>query len=482
MLFHHNGISIAALPLALLVAACGGGGGAVLATTPTPDATTTSVEIPPLEGGFECPVPKGEWTPVMIAGEGGAQLSSALSDRGSVMLLLGRGMDAAEEDRVFQMVKAAASETAVVARDRGTLDKLLQERGEIPYRTTMEPAGTDMFGRPYLLPKHHPLRTEWLANEKALKGAEGMLTVRRIRVDDQKLRELRRRRRGDCSPLSEVLAGGVESGRSLLAAYEQAANASLERAFRRHLEVALSFWREEVAAARVEADPSGEAIRCLDAYQQMLESYAPCLERDCGLQPAMLLCAGGAIGIDRGPFNALPDRCPAAGVRDYSAEIRELAARAADEVLPSLNGPWTGEVLRLAALQRLQNGIEDFCAPRHRRFSARDLESAREELRDLIARLGRKDLDGEWYPSSGMERAPGTGPVEVVARLRALGSDPDRDVEEMLDRLRGIERCHRGGERTVQAALVDVGSSEVVFMGIFFEEQLLCEDLPPGSP
>jgi hypothetical protein len=66
--------------------------------------------------------------------------------------------------------------------------------------------------------------------------------------------------------------------------------------------------------------------------------------------------------------------------------------------------------------------------------------------------------------------------------VQARGDDPVAGAAELLERFRRLERCDQGGERLLQAALVDVGSSEVVFMGIFFEEQLLCEGLPPGQP
>ena len=74
------------------------------------------------------------------------------------------------------------------------------------------------------------------------------------------------------------------------------------------------------------------------------------------------------------------------------------------------------------------------------------------------------------------------GPIAVLARTRARGVDPLRDAAALGDRLRELNRCAAGGERLLQVALIDVGSSEVVFIGIFFEEQLLCEGMPPGQP
>jgi hypothetical protein len=186
--------------------------------------------------------------------------------------------------------------------------------------------------------------------------------------------------------------------------------------------------------------------------------------------------------MDNGPFAALPDRCPTAQIRDYGAETKDLASRAVAEVLPHLEGIWGGELMRVGALARLADGLTEFCAPRHRRFSEQDLETARGDLAAFVDKLRELEADGEWVPAGGLERAPGIGPVAVLARVQARGDDPVAGAAELLERLRRLERCDEGGERLLQVALVDVGSSEVVFMGIFFEEQLLCEGLPPGRP
>jgi len=466
----------------LSLAGCGGGP-TVLATTPTPGESGEAIEVPPPDGRFELDVPESAWTPTMIGGDQGAMLGRALVDRKAVMMVLGSAVgDAAFEEQVFRMIKAAAPGTSVVARARGTLDKLLEERGEIPYRVTMQPAGTDVLGRPYYLPKEHPLQTEWLTKKKALKGAEGLLTVRRIAVGDQRLRELRDRRRGSCDELLGALETGAAGVGAFFEPYADAVDLALDRAFARHLEQALPFWQEELAAARQQAAPGGDDARCIDGYEEFVDRYSPCIEGSCRVRPTLALGAGGVIGMDNDPFGALPDHCPTSAVRDYGREMKALAGRAVAEVLPHLGGAWSGELMRHGALSRLTEGLVELCAPRHRRFSAQDLESARGELAAFLGKLAGLEADGEWIEAGGLERAPGVGPIAVLARVQARGEDPGVGAVELLERLRRLERCDRGGERLLQVALVDVGSSEVVFMGIFFEEQLLCEGLPPGQP
>ncbi|HUT77709.1 MAG TPA: hypothetical protein VM285_08490 [Polyangia bacterium] len=474
-------VGMLAALFAVLAAACGGGG-AVLAVTPLPDDAPATAGIPAPEGPFAVPVPEAEWLPAMHGGDEGRMLSAAIADRKSVMLVLGRSADAAFEEQVVRMCKAAAPDTAVVARSRGTLDLLLEERGEIPYRVTMEPAGTDILGRPYFLPREHPLYTDWLARKKALKGAEGLLTVRPITVDDQRLRELRERRRGGCEDAQRELAAGSDQAATFFGPYLEAANRALEAAFRRHLEQALPFWRAEVDDARGRAAPTGPEARCLAAYAGLAEALAPCLSRPCPLVPRLHLAAGGLVAFDPGALDAIPEGCPAEGGRDYRRELDQVHARAVDEVLESLNGSWTGEILRFGAFERIAAAFGDACATRHRRIAAGDVDATRTAVRETLERLAGQDLAGEWYAAAGLERSPGHGPVRVLARLRPTGIDPRAEASGLTERLRRLDRCEGRGERTLQAALVDVGTSEVVFMGIFFEEQLLCEDLAPGQP
>ncbi len=467
--------------LAVFAASCGGGG-AVLAVTPLPDSTPAAAGMPDPDGRLEVSVPAAEWTPAMYGGDEGRMLSAALAARASVMLVLDRGADAAFEERVVRMCKAAAPDTAVVARSRGTLDLLLEERGEIPYRITMEPAGTDILGRPYFLPKEHPLYTDWLAKKKTLKGAEGLLTVRPIKVGDQRLRELRERRRGGCEDARRELDAGLGAAAAFFAPYVDAADRALEASFRRHLEKALPFWRAEIDGDRERAAPTGPEARCLAAYSGLAESLSTCLNRSCPLAPRLHLAAGGLVAFDPSDVDAIPEGCPAAGGRDYRRELDQVHARAVDEVLETLNGPWTGEIVRHAAYERVTSAFDDACGARHRRIAGEDVEGIRAAVREVLERLAGQDLAGEWYAAAGLERSPGHGPVRVLARLRPVGPDPRADAAHLAERLRGADRCIGRGERTLQATLVDVGTSEVVFMGVFFEEQLLCEDLAPGQP
>jgi len=468
----------------LLCCAGCGGGAIVLATTPVPDGTVTRAAFVPPAGRLALEAPAATWAPAMYGeARAGSMLADALAARRSVMIVLGDELAGATwEERVVRMVKAAARDTAVVARARGTLDRLLEERGEIPYRVTMEPAGTDAFGRPYYLPKEHPLNTDWLSKKKELKGAEALLTVRRVTPDVERVKELRRAVRGGCDEVRGALGAQRDTAARYFDDLSEQADIALAEAFRKHLEKALPFWRAEIDARRGEADPENDP-GCLDAYHGFVESYASCVGGACALGPKLFASLGGVIAMDDGPANAVPPRCAATGGRDYVRELREVAGHAAAEIAPAVPEEYLGELVRLGAFEDVITRLDDFCSPRHRRFTEKDVADAVDEVRRLVEGVASSVARGELTPSTGQERIAGIGPVRVLSRVRPLGDDLRAVSAEIFERLAGAARCANGaGDEVLQTAVVDVGSSEVVFMGLFFEEQILCEDLAPQRP
>ncbi|MDJ0765058.1 MAG: hypothetical protein QNJ97_18900 [Myxococcota bacterium] len=428
----------------------------------------------PPSGSFNVPTAAVAWTPVTIGSGRGRELRQALVDKHPLALMLENSASALLEDRVFQMVKAAGPEIQVVTRGRARLDAILEELGEIPYRVTLAPAGTNILGQPVFIPKEHPLYTEWLKNKKPLKGAKAMLTVRPIAVDDIRLKQLRQGRQGSCEAIERGLKQGLEAGAQFFNPYETEANKALANGFTRHLDAAFPKWSAEIAESR---DP--EWRRCMSAYQSFLNTYAPCLEGACKAGPKVHITAGGIIGMEKSDL-LIPKTCPVPGMRDYVAEMEDLAARAVAEVLPALDRGWVGEIMRHGGLETLSAGITEVCTPRHRRFNPDDLNRAQSDVRYFLSDLQKRTLSGEWLAAAGMERVPGLGPVRVIARINALGHPPTATASQLVKQLRALDRCDEARERLYQAILIDVATSEVVFMGIFFEAELLCDGLPPG--
>jgi hypothetical protein len=473
-------VGLAILVLMYFLNACGGGV-VLVESTPRPDPGPQMEPIPPPKQAFDIPTLDMEWTPVSI-GSGLTQgLVQALRDHETIALVLPSSANAILEERVFDMVTQAAPNTKVVARGRSMLDKLLEERGEIPYRVTMEPAGTDILGRPYYIPKEHPLNTDWLSRKKPLKGAQSVLAVRPIRVGDERLRQLRKGRQGSCEAFEKGLGEALDRGPEFFSPYKKEADVALNKAFARHLDVALPYWKIEIEETAKNYGPGDMGERCLNGYRSLLKSYEPCISGSCESGPELYLVGGGAVAmIDNGLL--IPKECPQQGMRNYAAEIEDLASRAVLEVLPALDSAWTTELLRRGGLERLGAGIKEICAPRHRRIAPDALQTARADVTGYLTELKGRELGGEWEQAGGMERVAGVGPVNVLARVRISGYDPIASATQLTERLRGMDRCDTGRENLFQAALIGVGTSEVVFMGVFFEEELLCNGLAPGSP
>ena len=216
------------------------------------------------------------------------------------------------------------------------------------------------------------------------------------------------------------------------------------------------------------------------SYQALLDDYRPCVSGTCATGPHLHLVLGGIIGMDDRALT-IPRTCPVPGMWDYAEEIDRLARRAVQETLLELDGGWIPELLRYSGLAEIRRGLETYCTPRHRRIVPEDLDGARGQLNTYLSELGGKSYAGTWEPAQGLERVPGVGPKKVLARIRATGVNPAHDAATIMKNVRDIDRCDDRRERLFQTILIDVGTSEVTFMGIFFEEELLCDGMPPFS-
>ena len=143
-----------------------------------------------------------------------------------------------------------------------------------------------------------------------------------------------------------------------------------------------------------------------------------------------------------------------------------------------------GDSFRVSDSDLRKSGATGETVPRDETFPW-DAAPAQTESGDLpdgfLRELSTRELSGEWTQAAGQERVPGVGPIDILARVSALGYDPAISAKELMDSLRDLDRCDEGREKFYQASLIDVGTSEIVFMGVFFEEELLCEGFAPAS-
>jgi hypothetical protein len=466
---------------AVVLTACGGGT-VLVESTPRPEPASDIESVAPPNGSFAVIAPEMGWTPATISTGRANELAERIQSQKTLALILPRTrMSTALEDRVFQMVRIAAPETKVVVRARGTLDKLLVERGEIPYRKTLEMAGTDAYGEAFYLPKKHPLNTEWLAKRRPLKGADAMLTVRQIMVDDSQLHELRKGRQGSCSGFIEALVDNQKEAHLFFEAYIKETNELLKTAFTRHLTIAIPYWKDEIEVLAQRIPLGGVEEQCLKNYRNLVDKYAVCLDGPCSVSPRLHLESGGIVGIEETTL-LVPDTCPPQEARDYAAEITDLAQRAVAEVFIALDDGWAREIARFNSLVHLGHSIEEACTPRHRRIRTAELKTAQSAVRKFLSELPNRDFSAEWVSARGQERIPGTGPIRVLARIKTSPIGPLRDTTTISQQLRSLDHCDDRGEHLWQTTLIDVGTSEILFVGIFFEEELLCDGFPPGSP
>ena len=445
-----------------------------LATPANIDAMSKTVSI----------VKVGEnWTPHMYGANEGAMLTNALKDHKSLMLILDKHLDGTEvEQQLHSMIKAASPQTAILARGTTVLDALLKERGEIPYRTTLEHAGSDILGRPVFVPKEHPLNTDWLSKKKALNGADTVMTVRKITLTDERLREIKKRDRGGCdqtiSELTQTLTDNGEAFKN----FKDELDRALQETFVTRIGYDLPQWKAELAEAETEVNPKGSKATCLKEITAFVNKLDTCRETDCEIGPRFFPNAGGFIGMNEENSFGITDRCLDVAPRNYVKELERAVTETVAAVLPAISDKSSGDLQRLGAVEHLVNGMKDVCTIAHRRISSEDLKIARSELSTFASRLSEQTVSATWKSAGGLERVAGEGPVKVFAKARPTGGDAIADADTLITRIKQMSKCHRGHENIYQVTLIEVGTSKVVFMDLFFGEQLFCEDLAPGQP
>ena len=464
----------------LMMMACGHTQPDILAATPSAgQSEPRKFNEPGSELAFA--VKKTSWAPATIGPASAATLAQALNDKQSLMILLGKQFQGpSDEDRVFQMVKAAAPETKIVARNSAILDEILLERGEIPYRQTWEVGGQDVFGRPWLLPKDHPLQTDWLQKKTELKGAEAILLMDYVTPDERKLREMRAQTRGGCDELHAEITRSISISESWFSVFVDQVNDALASEFTRQMKTALPFWKNELAQSRSQVAPGTHDARCFAAYDKFLSRYDDCLSDNCSLSPMLHAEAGGVIGMELSGAVVIPHDCPVGVGRNYVDELMEIGRRISREIMAEIPQRWAGEFSKLGMLTKLEERLTDLCAPAHRRYAPADLATAQEKVNAFLEHVVSGSFQGSWESAEGKARVPGVGSVLLFGRAKSKGGEWAVWDAQLSDIFKPLNRCRDSQRRAVQVGLVDVATSEVYFSAIVFEEQLFCEGLPPN--
>jgi len=297
---------------------------------------------------------------------------------------------------------------------------------------------------------------------------------------------------GSCEPVLQALAEGQEESLALLEPFLDRFDAILWRSFRAGLAKALPEFTAELAPyAEVQSRANFADRRELDTYlcgqasSSYVESFRRCEESpaSCRGAPRIFLVGGAKIGFPE-PDIELSDACPQLLGRDYVGEIRELALTASRDAARAANPEWSVLAERLGLIAEVHAALEDICLPRRRRFSDEALAEGRRRVQALGAVLGSADHQvraANWSLEEGSLEIVGMGPVRLLARFENTGLN-----EEILAQARGLRewavgasRCrHPSGELPLAVATVEA-TGDVSFLGYFYEEELLCGDLPP---
>lgn len=478
-------IAGAGLTLALSTLACAGHPPPPRGAAP---ATMTAGPLPrgPAEPRHGLPIPSLDlaWAPPILTAGDPQPLREALGRHESVVLQPGERLGGPEwAARMRQLVRALQPEIAVLPNTADTE----------PFAGVTLPldrvADDDEAARP---------RYRWTAGAlSASPEASATLLVDDAELDAGAWRALPARVVGSCYAPMAALAVGQEQSLAELEPFLDHADAVLWQVYRAALRATVPRLSDELhpyeaLRTRAEFDDNGswEQYQCGHGYWEYLQNFARCgaEAQSCPSAPRMFLIGGARIGTAEPSFY-IPEHCAAKVGRDYVAELRTVAAEAAEVAQEHLAPSWSALADRLGAVTEVYDALADVCVPRRRRFDPADLAAVRQRLASIGHALASDERPlpvGRWTVAEQPFHVAGFGPVQQVAFYDAGTGSPARTAIAEARALRELV-LKRALCRSAQpalplaVALVD-GSGQVESFGYFFEEELFCGELPPLLP
>ena len=295
---------------------------------------------------------------------------------------------------------------------------------------------------------------------------------------------------GSCAPAFRDLAEGQEASLALLEPYFERGDAILWRSFRAGLARELPALRKELepyAELRPQASFPNEQERdrylCGQAYWRYIDIYHRCQQsaQSCLGAPRIFLQGSLQIGLP-GPDTSSLGSCPELLGRDYVASVRELAEVASRDAIHGLDDRWSVLADRLGIINEVYAVLEDICVPRRRRFSAAAVSEARRRLSQVVRELGSADHEvraAGWVTSEDYFEIAGVGRVAELARFDGvvLNQEIRAHTRALRESIFDMARCrHPSDEQPLVVLALRDGAAS--FLGYFFEEELLCGDLP----
>lgn len=422
------------------------------------------------------------WTPPMLVAGDVEQFGAALAGHDAIALQLGArfgGPEAAA--RVEALVRALHPGVTIAAEE-------VQAEPFAGVALPLVREADDGRARP-----RYRFEGRLPAPEGAGTDGAAVLVIAEAQLDPGQWRALPARAVGSCHAPMAALAAGQEQSLAELEPFLDHADDTLWKVYRPALRATLPRLVAELepyrgSGARAELDArEREQHECGHAYWQYVQAFARCGDalESCAPAPRVFLMGGARIGTAE-PNAWIPEGCAALVGRDYVAELRGVAAEAAQVAQEHLAPSWSALADRVGTITEVYEALEDVCAPRRRRFAEGDLRAARGRLAAIGQALGSDEAPhpaGGWVTAEEPFHVPGYGPVRQVARYDAGPGSASETVVEQARALRELVLARalcRAGQPALPLAVALVRpSGEAEFFGYFFEEELTCGELPP---
>ncbi|MGB1013575.1 MAG: hypothetical protein ACPG4T_05530 [Nannocystaceae bacterium] len=426
----------------------------------------------------------GDWQPPQVIAGDLQALAAAVGRAGTVTLSLGpRLTSGGWREAGIELVKSLGA-GEVKMGPVGHLAGLLREGSSLPVHR-IEP------DRPRY--DAHALALEPSAvQSRAASGT--VLAVDEAALDLADWGALPTIRQGTCMPAMQRLASGQELSLAMLAPFLDHADETLWQVYRSLVADELPGLRKRLKAYAEPRDRSAfrdpdafEQHQCGHAYWQYLQTLEGCDQSRarCPGAPRVYLVGGAQIGM-REPSVYLPEGCAERLGHDYLGEIRELGFSTVSLAGEHFDRQWGELAARLGAVAEVHAALEDACAPRRRRFAASDLEELHGRLGrigDLLSAAPQPSTQAYWLVDETLLQVPGVGPVRQLSHF-----DPGHAsvYNQVIAQARGLREFALGqplcqapsGGRPLAVMMVDVAAAAVTHFGYFYEEELICGDLP----
>ena len=430
----------------LVHAGCGRG------ATATTAVTETAGPRPPT-GGFEFPSLAVEWTPPMLSAGDLEGLAAAIGRHAQVRLVLGpRLAGAAWEQRGAGMIRALGATSQVTEIGHEAMSAVAGPEAEL---LALRRDAATASGRPRY------------AAAVTVAGTGGpVVALDDAAVDLRRWQALASSSVGSCEPAMRALADGQEAGLTELAPFLDHADSVMDRLYR----------------AGLRGTVPGLITACGAGAQEYLQQFVGCVgdpKATCPGTPRLVLVGGARIVAT--PLPAVPEGCAV----DVAARLRAQADAAAETATIELDRGWTVLADRLGALTEVHAALEDVCVPRRRRFADADLAEARARLGRIGVALASEEVraSGRWLFRGDSLAVPGLGVTRVLASFEAGEGSVNASIVAEARALRefvlGRGLCKAGHSATPMAAVVGVPGQAAEFFGYFYEEELVCGELPP---